>query len=534
MCGRLHGLTISDSLKASMKDLPDELLDRICAFMDKKELCTTMHISSSLRRIAAPHLLFRLSISQSDMQTGTVKLELSDSLHLIVFVAHICPIQRLECFGNSRKIRASEMQRLSRILGATAPIPDLLIHDKVEFERGERFEWRERGALPKFRTLALHLLANLPQTATDTLLIIPSNSVTVSRPRAGPPPSWAISVPLPRSFSEFLCLTLWAIPLCLVANLCGILWWAIRRVFGYGWSTEERISKDVFFPKAPKLSTRYTLVNHRLRLGSFVIGPLRGVPDSVYSAFLASLGPQYTDVTVQSKSNVIFTDLVALVARQVDLRTLKCSPDSIQPSSLVSASPSQHHISCKIEELIAPASYIPHLLPLTPHVEWLSLSFPSLPSKLPVPAISIRPQAFDHTAYCLALNAIACLPGSHVLTLGFIFDLKATNLPWQMDAESDQDRPETHLHRVEHLVLCAPESKRALYYYTATARLVYTASLVHRALAPWLGSFPNLRGVSFDKGAFEAMSDEQRLAVAEAIVAACPRMRGAGDVVFRN
>ncbi|KAJ7603926.1 hypothetical protein FB45DRAFT_958610 [Roridomyces roridus] len=412
MCGRLHGLTISDSLKASMKDLPDELLDRICAFMDKKELCTTMHISSSLRRIAAPHLLFRLSISQSDMQTGTVKLELSDSLHLIVFVAHICPIQRLECFGNSRKIRASEMQRL----------------------------------------------------------------ITVSRPRAGPPPSWAISVPLPRSFSEFLCLTLWAIPLCLVANLCGILWWAIRRVFGYGWSTEERISKDVFSQR-PLFGGGIHVQKLSTRLGSFVIGPLRGVPDSVYSAFLASLGPQYTDVTVQSKSNVIFTDLVALVARQ-------CSPDSIQPSSL-------HHISCKIEELIAPASYIPHLLPLTSAC------------RLPVPAISIRPQAFDHTAYCLALNAIA-----------------STNLPWQMDAESDQDRPETHLHRVEHLVLCAPESKRALYYYTATARLVYTASLVHRALAPWLGSFPNLRG--------------QRLAVAEAIVAACPRMRGAGDVVFRN
>ncbi|KAJ7605027.1 hypothetical protein FB45DRAFT_954552, partial [Roridomyces roridus] len=442
MCGRLHGLTISDSLKASMKDLPDELLDRICAFMDKKELCTTMHISSSLRRIAAPHLLFRLSISQSDMQTGTVKLELSDS-HLIVFVAHICPIQRLECFGNSRKIRASEMQRLSRILGATAPIPDLLIHDKVEFERGERLSGEKRGALPKFRTLALHLLANLPQTATDTLLIIPSNSVTA-----------------------------------------------------------ERISKDVFSQRplfgggihVQKLSTRYTLVNHRLRLGSFVIGPLRGVPDSVYSAFWHPLAP----------SNVIFTDWWP-------------------SSSLVSASPSQHHISCKIEELIAPASYIPHLLRSLRMSSGYPYPSPH-PSKLPVPAISIRPQAFDHTAYCLALNAIACLPGSHVLTLGFIFDLKATNLPWQMDAESDQDRPETHLHRVEHLVLCAPESKRALYYYTATARLVYTASLVHRALAPWLGSFPNLRGVSFDKGAFEAMSDEQRLAVAEAIVAACPRM----------
>ncbi|KAJ7633218.1 hypothetical protein FB45DRAFT_1148836 [Roridomyces roridus] len=81
-----------------MADFPDELLDGICSFMDRKEICTTIHISSSIRRAASAHLLFRLGISQSDVQAGTVKLALSDSFHLILFVAHICPIQRLVCF----------------------------------------------------------------------------------------------------------------------------------------------------------------------------------------------------------------------------------------------------------------------------------------------------------------------------------------------------------------------------------------------------------------------------------------------------
>ncbi|KAJ7607984.1 hypothetical protein FB45DRAFT_1130807 [Roridomyces roridus] len=293
----------------------------------------------------------------------------------------------------------------------------------------------------------------------------------------------------------------------------------------------RRVSQTSLFAggiHVQKLSTKYTLVNHRCNPRSFFIGPLRGVPDSVYSAFLACPDLQYADVTVESRSNVIFTDLVAFIARQEDLRALNCSPNSIRRSSLVSGSPSQHHSSSKIKELIAPASYIPHLLPLTPHVEWLSLSFPSLPRKLPVPAISIcRGSLTMPPTPWLSMPSPVCRRGRKFLSLGFIFDLTTTtNLAWQMDGESD--RPERHLHRVVAPPSpCDPDSLRMCDTYTP---LPWSAVRLRLRLGSEIS--PSLRSVSFDRGTVELISSAQRLVVVEDILAGVSADDGCWDVVF--
>ncbi|KAJ7651318.1 hypothetical protein FB45DRAFT_1079060 [Roridomyces roridus] len=525
---------------APLKDFPEELLDRICSFMDTDELCKTMHVCSSLRRVASPHLLFRLGISQCDIQTGTVKLALSRSLHLIVFVVNICPIQRLECFENSRDVAASKYQRLALILRVTAPIPDILIYDHLK--------WEERNEI---ESLPLRFLSLVPQSATDTLVIVLagldsfatqfSHSIHVSQPRAGPHPtgfpSWISRDPeytspgmLMGFFLEAYCLIL----VCLAVafyNVYTITRCILCRAFGCGWSFEERIIEDVH-PKhlwfhgirVQNLANKYTLVTDivgvlaHLAGPHFLIKPLRGIPESVYSAFLASLDFQFIDATVDAGSNVTLADIAAFVARQNTLRTLGCGQHSIRYSSLISTSPFQYHVPSKIAHLSAQASYIPHLLPLTPNVERIYISFISVSNRL------IGPWVFNFFAYCTALEAIARLPGSHSLAVSFTFNLAAAYLPWEMETSSDDPQPETQLHRVEHLMLRRTQAKGYSDY-------LFTASTI-RALLPWLARFLSLRRVSFDKDSVEAMSYDERLKVAAAIAAVCSEMSGAGDVAF--
>ncbi|KAJ7644562.1 hypothetical protein FB45DRAFT_1053292 [Roridomyces roridus] len=106
------------------------------------------------------------------------------------------------------------------------------------------------------------------------------------------------------------------------------------------------------------LLSNYTLVT-QISNGSscFTIGPLRGVPDTVYSAFLTSLDLQFRDVTVKSRSNATLADLVAFVVRQKNLASLPRIPS-------------------KIAHLSTFTCYIPHLLPFTPHVQRIYLCFP--------------------------------------------------------------------------------------------------------------------------------------------------------------
>ncbi|KAJ7650808.1 hypothetical protein FB45DRAFT_888846 [Roridomyces roridus] len=471
-----------------MDSLPEELLDRICSFSDRdwQELCTAMHISSRLRRVASSYLLSLLDISQSDVQAGTVKLVLSHAFQLVVFVGHICPIQTLEC----QNLAEDDIRRLARILGATTLIPNILIY--------EGLDWRHTHLR---RPLALDLLTHLPQTATDTLLIVSDNSTYVSHPRTLP--KWSPSGH--HSMRARLVHLFWAV----------IDWGTFGRLIPRARITQTRILQDLhpdhlYFDDwihIQRLPENHTLVAFKCSApwgqGPFTIKHLPGITESVYSAFFASLDLQFKSLAVKPESNVMLSDFAAFVARQENLRILTCAPNSFRPSSLVSASPVHPHLASKITHLSAPASYIPHLLPLAPNVE----------------RIYVTP-VLDHVAYCTALEAIARLPGLPDLALSLTFDLTSTYLPWQIGETIDiDDAPEARLHRVGHLMLCTTGSAR------------YTTSTI-RALTPWLGRFPDLQRLSFAENAMEAMETEQLLRTSEAIAAVCPGMSGPRDVVF--
>ncbi|KAJ7651268.1 hypothetical protein FB45DRAFT_890127, partial [Roridomyces roridus] len=233
---------------------------------------------------------------------------------------------------------ASEFQRLAPILGATAPIPDILIYDR--FEPEQRLDQED--------ALRLHLLIHLPQTTTDTLLVVWRKSTSVSHPCGPPPPEWEWFsfdlAPGPFLVRAFAVILQAPVYLLIVLVYCSVfLGWEFRRVFGPGWSTEKRIIDDVLPDlRTPirrirfrgdlhiqSLSTKYTLLTCVQESGGwhrFIIHHLRGVPDSVYSAFLASIDIQFRDVTVKPKSNVTLAQLVAFLARQENIRTLSCAP----------------------------------------------------------------------------------------------------------------------------------------------------------------------------------------------------------------
>ncbi|KAJ7651308.1 hypothetical protein FB45DRAFT_890237 [Roridomyces roridus] len=244
--------------------------------------------------------------------------------------------------------------------------------------------------------------------------------------------------------------------------------------------------------------------------------PLNGVSESVYSALLASLDFQFIHATVEAGRNLTLADLATFVSRQNRLHSLDCGQNSIR--DLISGSSSQYHVPSEIAHLSAQASDIPHLLPLAPRVERIYLSFISVSNR------PIGPRVFNFFAYYTALEAIARLPGWHDLALSFTFNLAAADLPWEMDASSDDPEPETQLHRVEHLMLRCTKAKQHCGY-------LYSSSTI-RALLPWLARFPSLQRVSFDKDSVGAMRHDERLQVAAAIVSVCPEMSGAGDVAF--
>ncbi|KAJ7651311.1 hypothetical protein FB45DRAFT_1051066 [Roridomyces roridus] len=396
-------------------------------------------------------------------------------------------------------MQASDFRRLAHILGATAPIPDLVIHDKLK-----------EGQRKTLDPILFYLLTHLPQTTTDTLLIVV--------PRPSLPPEWIIPDVEPGRI-------LWLIfvginLLCMLIDFIVSLGPVFHRLFGHGWSM-ERISKSMFSdPRAPwsggeihvqSLSMKHTL---HPRLGSRKFPSIHRRP--IHRCIMIS------------GSNVTLAALSTFVARQENLRTLTFEPYFIRRAPLVSASPIQP-IPSKIVHLEAPASYIPHFLPLAPRVERVYLHCSSLPIWLPV--LSRGSRVFDYTTYCTALDAIARLPGLHALALSLTFNPLAKSLPWQIKVSSNVPQPETQLHRVEHLMLCT-----MLPYFR-----VYSTSTL-RALIPWLARFPSLRRVSFDGGAVNMWHDKlsgnemaftERCEMSEAIAAACPGISRPSDVVFQ-
>ncbi|KAJ7650807.1 hypothetical protein FB45DRAFT_888845 [Roridomyces roridus] len=484
--------------------LPNELVDRICCFLESRDLWALVRTSVRYRHLALLPLLSRSNISRSDVEAGT--LSLSDSFYLILVVAHIRPIQKLICFRDIGTTGRLRYKTLAAILSITAPIPDILVFNR-------------QYMLQRTRRETVHLLARIPQAEDTTFLIVKGDTTYLSRPRSTPPIRWKLLPPpldsntLPKTMK--ILIVLFGIPLLFaylvsaIINLGVFMAWAYQRIVGPQWPQDERIIQDagllVFddWMRVQSLPGKFTLVTlTESRRPVLALRPISELSDSVYSSFLSSLdlGGHLQWLTVRANTELALTELLALMQRHPHLTRLFCGPNSIRRSSLI-ATPIPAESESQITNLAAPATYIPYLLPAAANVEHIDISI--LPSVKHMPLGRV---VFDTTAYRDALTALASLPGTHPLHLALFFHLAGTGLPWHTDVEA-RDTPETRLIRVHELQLSVEYPAR------------FRAGTI-RALAPWLALFPNLTRVSFAKGSVEKMAPVLRMELADVIRAA--------------
>ncbi|KAJ6492548.1 hypothetical protein C8R47DRAFT_1270819 [Mycena vitilis] len=445
-----------------MNRLPNELLDRICCFLDRNELSKVVRLSSRLRSVAMLPYLSRFGISQANLQSGT--LSLSDSFFIILVVARIKPIQRLVCFEEVVPGSQMRYRRLASILAVTAPIPDIVIYNR-------------HYMLQRTRREAAYLLSRIPSSATTTLLIVKGSNLSLSHPRSSPPIQWRL-LPPPLGSSELstamkTLIVMFGIPLLFaylvsaVINFGVVLIWLYRRITRPPWPQDERIVEDagvlVFddwmrIQTLPGKLTLVTLTDQRWPI--LVIRRIPGLADGVYSSLLASvdLGVHLERLTVESQTNLVHSELMAFIQRHQHLISISVGTDSIRASSLTTM-PMPSAPESKVYQLIAPSTYIPYLLPAAPNAQRISI----LPALSPMRGL-LRPAAFDLPAYRRALDSLAALPaalpGAHLFTVNLTFPLAITHLPWSPaalpDAEALDDAllPETRATRVQALGLC--------------------------------------------------------------------------------
>ncbi|KAJ7146784.1 hypothetical protein C8R44DRAFT_758176 [Mycena epipterygia] len=513
-----------------MDELPNELLDRICSFLERRELWAIVQVSSRFRSIAILPFLSRCGITQSDIRSGT--LAVSDSVSLILVVARITPIQKLVCFEEPTYQLSPYPVILSSILSSVEPIPDIVIYNRQYTpHRGGRE--------------TAYFLAHIPPAATNTLLIVDVHSgrMCMSRPRSTPPIRWVLPPPLLWSTTQKMSTPLkilvavFAVPLSIALyfasayiNLRVVLGWAYRLLVGSGWPQEDRIIEDAglldfgYWMRIRTLPGQLTLVTLTTNGGgTLTFEPLPGFTDEIYKSLLASLelGMNLSQLTIEAETNLPHIELMAFIQRHPYLRRLAVEPNSIRSSSLTTM-PIPRTSESKIEALTARASYIPYLLPAAPNVSRIRIPFRDLPSSIPK-----RPPTpdFDLPAYRLALEAIAKLPGTHPLALTLTFPLTSASLPWLAlssplpadNVRSADSVSETRLPRVTELALL-------------TGDLVRFRPSDIRAMARWLALFPGLERVSFAHGAVEQIPAAEREVLAEIVCAACSGIRRPEDV----
>ncbi|KAJ7471046.1 hypothetical protein FB451DRAFT_1399793 [Mycena latifolia] len=508
--------------------LPNELLDRICSFLAKRELWAVLQVSAGFRSVAMYPFLSRFGISQSDIQSGT--LSLSDSFHLILVVARIRPIQRLVCFKEHNFSAGLRYQRVATILSMTAPIPDIVVYNRMYMLQRPRE--------------AIYFLSRIPQAATDSFLFVKGNSMRLSRPRLAPPIRWKLLPPPLGQQSNYLSpamktlLIVFGIPLLfayLVSGIvnCGVLIvWVYRRLFGPGWPHAERIAADAGrllvvddWMRIQALPGRLTLITlTEQRSPVLTLRPFPGLAKDIYSTLLPvlDLGLYLAHLRVEAKTDLAHADLLAFIQRHsFYLTQLSLQPNSLRASSLLTL-PIPRNSESRINVLMAPAPYIPHLLPAAPNVQKVHIPFQPSPS--PKHAALTAP-AFDLAAYHSALAALATLPGTPPLTLTLAVRLTASSLPWSApdppaaSASASSSDTTTALPRLAELALCTDGPMR------------FRAPTI-RALVPWLARFPGLQRVSFAHGAVEHIPLVQRTVLAEAICAACASISSVRNVAF--
>ncbi|KAJ7266571.1 hypothetical protein C8J57DRAFT_1229140 [Mycena rebaudengoi] len=407
-----------------------------------------------------------------------------------------------------------DYELLASVLSVAAPIPHILIYNTTDFFVG---------------TIGVPLLlARIPQTACSPLLIVKHDSIIMSSYRAPRPqirdlPRFYVSV-FDSTSKKIMEAVIFAIPLLiqhfiwLILSCLTVIAWTYRRIFGPPWDQVFRIREDLgrlhgsYWMRIQPLPTaagNFALVTIAWRS----IKPLcfRHIPNlapETYSALLAILElPKYLtrELRVEQQTRLSHSDLLGFLQRHPCAQNLILGQDSINPSSFVT----WWNIPQTVHILAAPVSYIPKLLPTLPNIGDIEITFPRSGSETDV-------AVFDLPGYYEALDAVASLLGTEPLWLTLVLPMPATSLPWLniTDASvlSGNSRPETRLHRVQHLRLASQ------------AELAFSENIIRDLLPPWLALFPALTHVRIPSGCVAATAAAQWRELKQAIADACPNI----------
>ncbi|KAJ7471016.1 hypothetical protein FB451DRAFT_1559506 [Mycena latifolia] len=480
-----------------MQRLPYELLDTICSLLCPEDLWSLAQVSSHFHRNTV-FPLSRFGIPGADIESGI--LSLSHSLFLIPIFARVRPIRKLVCFEQDEGGRHG-YEKLTRILSATAPIPDILIHD--------------RYSLTKDPPRTARLLWCIPHVRRSTLLLIKHGSISVSRPRtvAGLQWKWTplhFELPctnFPSWLTKIITIAILCVPLATylvsgIMNLGALLSRVYERFLAPLLDQRSRIEADIrpLYPEYwMRIDSTVRIQTLATEAEDFTAVTIAGelsrqmritaipLDRDVYSALLASLEltEHLVHLTIEQHSNLAHADLMTFIQRHPNLETIVFEPDSILHDSLVPSRP--RAFSGKTRILSAPAVYIPHVISAAPNVGRIlvTITEPRNPEKI-----------WALQEYYLALRSIAELSANHPLVLTLAFN-SANELPWAHVLAEGEKAVEARLHRVEEVILSA---RRPFKFTGAAIR--------------WLGSFPSLKRVLFNPRCLTPMSINEQHALA--------------------
>ncbi|KAJ7503322.1 hypothetical protein B0H11DRAFT_1985061 [Mycena galericulata] len=504
---RIYADAHKDSESTTMQRLPYELLDIICSLLDTKDIWALTQVSSYFRANAIFPLLSRYGISESDVRSGI--LSLSHSFFLISLISWFRPICKLVCFERDEGGGYGQ-EDLIAVLGAAAPIPDILIHDRYDLSKNPQ--------------RAANLLWSLPQTRYNTLLLVKHGSISVSRPRVAQlhwrsmwPHMVSRSPKVSGSLHRIMCIAVRCVKSLVsgIFNLGGILAWIRRRTQAVGFRFDQRSRiEHAIRPLYPghwmRIDTTFRIQTVPAKVEDFTLVTIAGelsrqmripyipaLDKDVYAAMLASLdlSDHLVHLTIEKHCNLAQAGVMTFLQRHPNLETISFEPGSLDvvDELLIEKDAPRIQYCSKVHTLSAPAACIPSLVSAAPNVVRISITVEASKNAEALPE------------YRLALLSVASLPGTEPLVLSLMFDLAASQLPWHHPPAEGEKSAEAQLVRVKELVLAA---RRPLKFSGAAIR--------------WLGSFPSMERVVFVNRCLVPMTTNERSVFAAAIRETCP------------
>ncbi|KAJ7495414.1 hypothetical protein FB451DRAFT_1550839, partial [Mycena latifolia] len=149
-----------------MLRLPNELFELLFSFLDRRDLWALVRVCFRLRSLALFPFFARYNISEQHIRSGTPSVSV-ESCFLIIVVANICPIRKLEVLRGKLDHRDDDLvPALSAVLSAVPPIPDVYLRTS---------DTTTKGSLSIPRILSASCFSKKP-----TLVFVSHHTVSVS------------------------------------------------------------------------------------------------------------------------------------------------------------------------------------------------------------------------------------------------------------------------------------------------------------------------------------------------------------------